>query len=704
MAVDMPRDLLIEIGVEELPASFLDHALKVMQGAAARLLEEARIEAGAPRALGTPRRMALLVPGVAERQRDREETVIGPPWGVAFKDGKPTKAGEGFAKKQGVDPGAIRKAETEKGAYVAVDVREAGKPTEAVLPELLTELCRRITFPKAMRWGDGDVAFGRPVHWLVGLFGEDVVPFELAGLRAGRTTRGHRFLAPEPFELRGAGEYVDRLAEAHVLADFDARRAKMQDALAAAARTLGGDLVEDDFLLGECLSLVEEPFVVPGRFEPRFLALPEAVIVAVMKNHQRYFAVRKAGTGELLPAYLNVVNTANDPATIARGNDRVLRARLADAEFFVTEDRKARLVDRVPRLSSVVFQARLGTVGEKVQRVVALAQHLAEGRADVSVSEVAEAAQLCKADLETLIVGEFPELQGEMGRFYALEEGLSPTVADAIRDHYRPQGASDALPEGPVGALVSIADKADTLVGCFGVGQKPSGSADPFALRRAALGILRIAVAGEVDVHLTRLLDTAYALYAGAKLAPRDEALASLLDFFRGRLRAFYRERFPGDLVDACLAAWDDGSLRDLDARISAVEGFRRRPEFESLTVAFKRAHNIAKDADAAPYDPALLEDGAERELARCFEALRPRIEASVLERSYADALELIATELRAPIDRYFADVFVMVDDVKVRTNRLRLLRAIAEAVTRIAHFHQLSTSQAAATQAASSS
>ena len=696
----MPRDLLIEIGVEELPASFLAHALDVMKSAALRLLSEARIDAGTPRMLGTPRRMAMLVPGVAERQRDREETVMGPPFNVAFKDGKPTKAGEGFARKQGVDPSAIREVTTDKGVYAAVDVHQAGRPTAEVLPEVLTELCRKITFPKAMRWGEGDVAFGRPVHWLVGLFGDEVVPFELAGIRAGRTTRGHRFLAPGALELRAASEYAESLEEAHVLVDFEARRAKMQADLEAAADALGGYLVPDDFLLGECLSLVEEPFVVPGRFEARFLALPEAVVVAVMRNHQRYFAVRKEGTGELLPAYLNVVNTAVDPVTIARGNDRVLRARLADAEFFVTEDRKARLADRVPRLSSVVFQAKLGTVGEKVERVVALAQRLADGHDEVSKSEVAEAAQLSKADLETYIVGEFPELQGEMGRFYALEEGLPRAVADAIRDHYRPQGASDALPEGPVGAMVAVADKADTLVGCFGVGQKPSGSADPFALRRAALGIVRIATEGPVDVRLAERLGQAYDLYAPGLLAARDETLAALLDFFRGRLRAVYRERFPADVVEACLAAWDDGSLHDLDARIVAVEGFRGRPEFESLTVAFKRAHNSAKDADSSSYDEALLEDGAERELARCFEALRPRIEAHVASGDYPKALELIATELRAPIDRYFGDVFVMVDDAKVRANRLRLLHAIAETVTRIAHFHQLSTSSVTAAQA----
>ncbi|MBC7171458.1 MAG: glycine--tRNA ligase subunit beta, partial [Polyangiaceae bacterium] len=590
---------------------------------------------------------------------------------------------------------------TEKGKYVAVDIRESGKPALEVLPAVLTEICHKVTFPKSMRWAEGEFAFGRPVHWLIGLYGSEGVPFTFAGIHSDRMTRGHRFLAPSTFEIPDASEYVSRLANAHVLVDFDARTAKMREGLESAAAGIRGELVPDDFLLGECLSLVEEPFIVPGQFDSRFLALPEAVVVAVMRNHQRYFAVREPATGKLMPAYLNVVNTANDPATIARGNDRVLRARLADAEFFVTEDRKSKLEDRVPRLSSVVFQAKLGSIGAKVDRIAALGAHLAEA-ANATRADVELASRLSKADLETLIVGEFPELQGEMGRFYALEEGVAPQIADAIRDHYRPQGASDALPSGPIGAIVSVADKADTLVGCFGIGLVPTGSADPFALRRAALGIVRVATEGPIDVDIAALLANSYELYAGVELAPRADVLAALEEFFRARLRAFYadrragavedRERFPGDLVDACLGAWSLGSLRDLHARIVAVDAFRRRPEYASLAIAFKRAHNIAKDADAQPHDDTLLEAGAERELAECFGALRPRIEASVSKSDYASALEALANELRAPIDRYFTEVFVMVEEAAVRDNRLRLLKGIADTVTRIAHFHQLST------------
>lgn len=687
----MPRDLLIEIGVEELPASFITHALEAMRTTGERLLEGARLTtAGPPRPLGSPRRLALLVPGVSERQLDREETVMGPPYDIAFKGGTLTKAGEGFAKKQGVSPGAIRAVETEKGKYAAVEVREPGRPALEVLPAVLAELCSKITFPKSMRWSEGDFAFGRPVHWLVGLYGEDVVPFEFAKLRAGRTSRGHRFLAPSDFDFHSASEYVPRLAQAHVLVDFEDRSARMRDGLIEAAAALGGELEPDEFLMAECLSLVEEPFVVPGSFDRRFLALPEAVVVAVMRNHQRYFAVRD-GEGRLMPAYLNVVNTANDPATIARGNDRVLRARLSDAEFFVTEDRKSQLEDRVPRLANVVFQAKLGSVAAKLDRIAALGAHMTE-TAEAPRAQVELAARLSKADLETLIVGEFPELQGEMGRFYALEEGVAPAVADAIRDHYRPQGASDALPSGPIGSIIAAADKADTLVGCFGIGLVPTGSADPFALRRAALGIVRIATEGAIDVEIGLLLGRAYDLYAGVPLAPRAEVLSALEEFFRGRLKAFYRERFAGDLVDACLAAWSFGSLRDLHARVVAVDSFRSRPEYESLAIAFKRAHNIAKDADGRAFEDDLLEEGAERELATCFASLRPRIEASVSRGAYDEALEALARELRAPIDRYFTEVFVMVEDANVRNNRLRLLKGIAETVTRIAHFHQLST------------
>ncbi len=684
------RTLLLEIGTEELPASFVTRALEAMPDIARELLAAARLPHDVMQALGTPRRLALLVTQVADRQEDLADEIVGPPRSVALDaEGKPTRAGEGFARKQGVDPSELRVVTTDKGEYVAVSRHVQGRPAVEVLPEVLAALCTRVPFQKSMRWGEGELAFGRPIHWLVALHGAEEVPFDLSGIRAGRETRGHRFLAPEPFELSSADEYVERLRRAHVIADADERRRMMEEQLARAAEDLGGELVPDPFLVGECASLVEEPHVVPGRFDESFLDLPEGVIVSVMRDHQRYFAVRAPG-GDLLPRYLNVANTANDPETIARGNDRVLRARLADARFFVDEDRKKTLAERVPGLDDVVFQAKLGSIGDKVRRIEGIAGSLLEGEQS---RDARRAAHLCKADLITLIVGEFPELQGEMGRFYALEQGEKPAVADALRDHYKPKGAGDEAPDQVVGAALAVADRADTLVGCFGIGLVPTGSADPFALRRAALGIVRIALEGPIDVDLGALLGEAWARYGeGSALAARDAVVGQLDEFFRARLRAFYGERLSGDLVEACLAAWSGGSVRDLDARIGAVSRFRELPEYESLAVAFKRAFNIAKDAPAGEPDPALFADAAEKTLAEAFGALEPTVEAAVGRGAYEHALSAIARDLRQPIDRFFDEVFVMVEDDAVRDNRLRLLGSIARTLTGIAHFHLLST------------
>ncbi|MCA9529304.1 MAG: glycine--tRNA ligase subunit beta [Myxococcales bacterium] len=690
----MTHELLIEIGVEELPASFLAQGLASLQAAVERLLGEARLTYERTRPLGTPRRLALVVYGLAEHQSNLDEVVTGPPYAAAFDpDGKPKRAAEGFAKKQGVEVSALTVVDTDKGRYVAAHRREAGAPAADVLPRLLGEAVANVRFPKSMRWAEGDLAFGRPIHWLLALLDDAVVPFTFGGLVASRHTRGHRFLAPAPFELRSAGAYVDALGAAHVVVDPAARRERMREALVAAAARLGGVLAPDAFLLDECAALVEEPFVVPGAFDEAFLGLPDGVVVSVMRDHQRYFAVRARDGGPLLPAYLNVVNTARAPETIARGNDRVLRARLADARFFVDEDKERLLESRLDKLDKVVFQSKLGTVGAKIRRIERLSGWVARrSAAEAAVDEgrARLAARLCKCDLETLVVFEFPELQGEMGRWYALAEGVDPEVADAIREHYQPQGVDDAPPRGVLGAVVSVADRADTLVGCFGIGLTPTGSADPFALRRAALGLIRVALEGPIDVDLRGVFGEAYDGYEGVALDERAGVLDALDAFVRGRLRALLRSDFPVDVIEACLGAWDGGSVRDLRARLDAVAAFRAEPAFESLAVAFKRAYNITQDAVRGEVDQALLEDGAERVLAERFADVRPSLAEAEAERRYADALGIVARELREPIDRFFDDVFVMVDDARVRDNRLRLLAGIADAVNRIAHVHQL--------------
>jgi glycyl-tRNA synthetase beta chain len=688
--VTEPRDLLLEIGTEELPASFVREALEAAPAIARELLAAADVPhaADAIATYGTPRRLAIRVPGVHVQTPERTEKVTGPPESVAFDaQGAPTKAAAGFARKVGVDVAALGR---EDGRVVAVR-HVASRPVGEVLPGVLADLVARIPFRKSMRWGDGDMAFGRPIHWLVALHGTDVIDVEVAGVRSGRTTYGHRFLAPQAVEVAEPAAYVEALRKAHVLVDVTERRARMREGLEAAAAELGGVLLEDPFLVDECVSLVEWPFVVPGAFDTAFLELPEAVVVSVMRDHQRYFAVRAAADGPLLPRYLNVVNTANDPETIARGNDRVLRARLADARFFVQEDRKHPLEQRVADLDRVVFQNKLGTVGDKVRRLEALQALLGAEVEGYDRDKGAEAARLCKADLVTLVVGEFPELQGEMGRYYALAEGRDPEVADAIRHHYLPKGAADVLPPSALGAVLAVADRLDNLVGFLGVGLATTGSADPYGLRRAALGVARIALEGPVDVWLVDAVGHAYRQYEGVNLGDEAALRDALLEFFRARLRALYRNRFPVDVVEACLGAWDAQSVRDLDARVHALSAFREREEFEPLAIAFKRAFNIAKDAPSGDADPALLTEEAERRLAETFEGCRPRIEEAVRTRDYERALATTAAELYAPINTFFEQVFVMVDDVAVRDNRLRLLGSIARTLMGIAHFDRLS-------------
>jgi glycyl-tRNA synthetase beta chain len=671
----MSQPLLFEIGVEELPASFVASALAAMPELARTALDHARIAHGEIRAIGTPRRLTLIVEGVAAKQSDLSEKVMGPPKSAAFADdGTPKGGAIGFAKKLGVDVSALSIEETDKGPYVVARRERTGQPASDVLPALLVDLIKKLPFPKQMRWGDGELSFGRPIHWLLALHGADVIPVEHAGAKAGRSTRGHRFLAPETFELAHAKDYVGALREAHVLTEPEERKRTMLERLQAAA---GDDVIVDDpFLVGENASLVEDPYAIKGSFDPKFLSLPDEVIIAVMRGHQRYFALRDKA-GKLRPHYLAVLNTNRAPELIARGNDRVLRARLADARFFVEEDRKQPLEARLAKLGSVVFQAKLGSIKERVDRLEKLA---------------GPAARLCKADLVTLIVGEFPELQGMMGRWYALAEGQPPEIADAIADHYLPRGAGDRVPRAETSARLAIADRADLLVGCFGLGLVPSGSADPFALRRAAIAIVRIALEGPLDVDLASTLRGAHAGYRAQEkpLADEEKVLAALDEFFRGRLRAFYGERYPTDLVDACLAAWRGGSIRDLDARLVALHAFKGRPGYESLTVAFTRAYNIAKDAPSGDADPKIMSEAAERALAEHYLTFAPALRAAASSGEYERALTLIA-ELRAPIDKFFDDdVRVMVDDASVRDNRLRLLGSIAREVNTIAHFHLL--------------
>ncbi|MBL9027251.1 MAG: glycine--tRNA ligase subunit beta [Myxococcales bacterium] len=694
------RDLLLEIGCEELPASFVDAAVATLPELAKARFGAARIAFSHVRAFGTPRRLALLLGGVPVAQPDLAEELTGPPVRAAFKDGEPTRAALAFAEKLGVPVGELRRVETPKGEYLVGTRRETGRPSAELLPELLDGILRAIPFRKSMRWADLDFAFGRPIQWLVALFGADVIPLEIASIKSGRLSRGHRFLSPGTVSIGAPAAYVDAMRAAHVLVDPAERREALRVALGKAAVEAGGTLIEDEFLMGENASLVEEPYVVVGGFSEEFLDLPERVILEVAKGHQRYFGVR-APSGKLLPKYLAVVNTALEPALIRKGNDRVMRARLADARFFYQEDLRVPLESRREKLGGVVFQKRLGTVLEKADRVELLAGTVGKlAGATPGVLEVArEGARLAKCDLVSLMVGEFPELQGEMGSAYAVAQGTRPEVAEVIREHYRPKGASDDTAKAQAAALVALADRLDSLVGCFAIGLTPSGAADPFGLRRATLGILRTMMDQGLDLSLVDLARAAYEGLRGKKLDLGESDLVDkLIEFAGERLRGLLAEKWPADVVRACLAAGHERPL-DVRARVVALAGLDETTRAKVGEV-FKRATNIAEKAPPGEPGAAPSDHPSEAALFSAYARFAERSDALAKAGDYVALLREVATI--APImHQYFTDIFVMDENAAVREPRLRLMRSISERCTRVARLELLSATQAeAASQA----
>jgi glycyl-tRNA synthetase beta chain len=688
------ENMLFEIGVEELPASYVDKALMVLPDLFEKRLAQARLTHAGIRALGTPRRLTVFVYDLATQQPDLSEAVTGPPIRIAFdKEGKPTKAALAFAKKLGCEIDDLERVESPKGIYLAGIRQEAGRSTIDLLGAMLTEICGAIPFRKSMRWSDGETAFGRPVRWLVALYGSQVIDMSFAGVRSGRVTQGHRFLAPEPIEIPDPEDYVELLREAHVVVDPSERGERMMERLREACEEAGTTLVEDDFLRHENLNLVEEPHVITGSFDEAFLALPEDVIVAVAKGHQRYFCARRED-GELAPMYLSVAGTALKPDIVRLGNDRVMRARLSDARFFYEEDMKVRLESRFEQLAGIVFQKRLGSVRDKVQRVERLVEVIgaALGMDAETIGAAKRGAHLCKCDLASLMVGEFPELQGEMGAAYALGQGESEAVAAVISGHYQPKGASDATPDNDAAALVGIADRLDTLVGCFAVGLIPTGAADPYALRRACLGVLRTLLDRGYGLVLSGMFESTYAGFEGVKLdASAEQTTSKLLDFFRDRLRGLLVERYPHDVVDACLAA-GHGAPTDVRDRVIALAGLEATMRSKAGEV-FKRATNISKDApEGRPVDPSQVGmDVHETEIAvyRALGDLDGRLDHAQKTRDFPAAFAAIA-DFAPLLVAFFENVFVLDDDTAIRENRLRLMRSISERCSGIAHFNML--------------
>jgi glycyl-tRNA synthetase beta chain len=683
----MAKDLLLEIGSEEIPAKFMPAVFAQLADIAKTKLAERRIACGEVQTFGTPRRLALLVRGVAEQQTDRDSENKGPAVKIAFDGGgAPTKAAQGFARGQGVDVKDL----VVRDGYVYAVIHEAGQPVADILPELLPEIITAINFPKSMRWGDLDLRFARPIRWLVALFGRAVVPFTLAEVTAGNVSSGHRFLSKGPVKLASVDEYFSKMTENHVMVDQNLRRQVIREQVEKLAVQQGGAAVIDEDLLEEVVFLVEYPTALCGRFEEKYLALPPEAVITPMREHQRYFPVF-AADGKLLPVFITVRNGGQDYIDIVRhGNERVLKARLADARFFFEEDKKAPLADRVEKLKTIVFQEGLGTMYDKTVRLEKLAAAIARtaGLPKAELGAVERGAHLAKADLVTGMVCEFTELQGVMGREYAKLSGEKPAAAEAVFEHYLPRFAGDMLPKTPAGRVVSIADKLDNIVSTFSRGLIPTGSQDPYALRRQALGIVNILIDARYHVSLQELAAAAMKLLAIGE-ERRAKLFADIAEFFRLRLKnVLADEGVRYDMVDAVLAA-DTDDVYDVWLRAKALAEGGATEAMQRAVQALTRAGNLAKNAAGDAIDPALFASDGEQALYAALQDARAKIAALSAARDYAGVLKVMAG-LAAPIDDFFTQVMVMVDDAAVRENRLALLKAITTLTARVADLSKI--------------
>jgi len=692
------KPLLVEIGCEELPPKALD---ELSVAFAKILLDEFEVRHmsfsdASPSVFATPRRIAVYFPGVDTHQRDVEAELLGPPVSICLDaQGQPTAALHGFAKRVGVDIQSLQTSGEGKDAKFVYRSINPGQPTATLLPDLILRALKRLPIPKPMRWGDHDFSFVRPVHWLVILHGEQVIDAEIFGIKSGRFSRGHRFMSPEKFDVVSADLYGTKLIERKVIADPIQRRNKVAAVVEQAIAKLGLAFVEPVELVAEVSNLVEWPVAIHGTFDRAFLDVPSQALIATMQNNQKFFPVFDANH-KLTEHFIGVANIeSKDPAEIRKGYERVIRPRFADAKFFYDEDRKQPLEAQLEALKSVTYQQSLGSVWDKSMRVAELARVIAN-RVGVDAALATRAAALSKCDLMTRMVGEFPELQGVMGRYYATQ-GAKPEhadVAQALDEFYAPRFAGDNIAQGKLAQVIAVAERVDTLAGIFAVGQKPSGNKDPFALRRAALGLARTLIEARLDLDLRGLLSEAFALLPEAALqaglprgkdgktatldagARRSELASEILEFILERLRSYYADQKIGADVFEAVRAVEPATLIDFDQRMRAVVEFAKLPEAQALAAANKRIGNILRQADTSEIgaiDSAQLEAGAETDLHAAVIAASSAIMPLLATRSYVDVLKSLA-DLRAPIDAFFEGVMVMVDDAAKRRNRLSML------------------------------
>lgn len=688
-------ELLLEIGTEEIPSGYLNEGLEDFERLARKCLEENRIQIeGDLHTYGTPRRLILMGKGISKTQEDLVQEITGPPMQVAYDHaGNPTQAAMGFARKMGVSVDELTSIETPKGAYVHMGRQVPGRKTEVLLQEHLPELIAEIPWPKSMRWGSVGFSFVRPIHWVLCLFDGEVIPFEVAGLISGRVTRGHRFMAPQSVEVMDVVDYLKKMKQAWVLIDPDEREQRVGKITEEAAKTAGGIPADDHELRVTVANLVEYPCAVCGGFDNGFLSLPEEVLITAMKEHQKYFAVYDKH-GKLMPNFVAVNNTAaRDASVVQKGHERVLRARLTDADFFYKEDRKKPLLDRLEDLKRVIYQAELGTSYDKVMRFTRLAEYLTSLLVPDKVDLVKQIALLSKCDLVTLMVSEFPSLQGVMGKAYAKAEGYPEKIASGVYEHYLPVRAGGRLPATEAAAIVSTADRMDTIAGCFAVGLEPTGSADPFALRRHALAVIRITEGMKWSFSLTKLIDKALGLLSDGISFDRELIHPKIVTFMRERYKnMMLSSGYGSDFIEAVISAGFD-DIRPLRSKVEQLKRFSEESDqFHGLALTVKRVKNILKNQKRIfKVDPDLFREPSESTLWETYRTLKEDIRETLDREDFYETLSLMV-QFKVPVDDFFDRVEVFTQESQpLQENRVGLLQQVSRLMGRMADFSRFS-------------
>ncbi|MBW2341663.1 MAG: glycine--tRNA ligase subunit beta [Deltaproteobacteria bacterium] len=687
-------ELLLEIGTEEIPSEYLEQGLQELKLLTESYLRDNRIEMKEGLAtFGTPRRLVLVGKAVADRQEDLVQEMTGPPKKAAFDEqGNPTKAALGFAKKQGVSVDELQIIETPKGQYLYVKRTMPGRHTREILSETLPELIASIPWPKSMRWGHETFSFVRPIHWVLALFNREVIPFEVAGVKSGDKTRGHRFMAPQTMKIYNLQDYLEKMRESSVIIDQTEREGEVEKTAVAAARTVSGRILKDPELLCTVTNMVEFPSAVCGSFDEEFLDLPDPVLITAMKKHQKYFSICDQN-GRLMPHFVAVNNTiARDESVVRKGHERVLRARLADADFFFKEDRKRPLEGRLEDLKTVIYQAQLGTSFAKVQRFTTLAEYLAEQTAPEKIKEVRLAARLCKCDLVTDMVMEFPSLQGIMGEIYARLDGHPEDVCRAISDHYLPSQADSNLPESLIGSIVGMADRMDTIVGFFAIGLEPTGTADPYALRRQTLAIIRIVRDKKIAISFENFIHKSASILNDTISFDQKAVEDSVSNFIKIRFKnLLLSEGITQDFIDAVISI-DFDFLHLVEKKIEALQKFRDiSKDFETLAIAFKRIINIGKGFEETySVNPDLFEHKSEEGLWKTLQLVKDEAKREIDGENYFEALSIIS-RIITPVDEFFSEVMVMAEDRRIRENRLGILKSLHQLFLQIGDLSKFS-------------